>query len=77
MVRNNLVDMRHKLQDIQSNKTFLESKIQEYEKKLLDLKGNNGDNQSAGNKAQQHQLSQKISSLSATLLKKVLSGSQK
>ena len=32
--------MRTKLSDIQNNKSFLEKKIFEYEKKLKELKGN-------------------------------------
>ena len=31
--------MKHKLQDIQHNKHYLEKKIGEYERKLDDLKG--------------------------------------
>ena len=38
-MKGNLLDMRHKLSDIQNNKTFLEKKIYEYERKLNELKG--------------------------------------
>jgi len=37
-VKSNLIDMKTKLHDIQSNKQFLEKKINEYEKKLTELK---------------------------------------
>jgi hypothetical protein len=39
IVKNSLVDMKSKLQDIQNNKMYLEKKIYEYEKKLTELKG--------------------------------------
>ena len=48
-VKGNLNDMRHKLQDIQNNKTFLEKKIYEYEKKLSELKGNGSNNNTSSN----------------------------
>ena len=36
--------MKHKLQDIQHNKQYLEKKIYEYEKKLNELKGTSTQN---------------------------------
>lgn len=37
--KSSMFDMKHKLQDIQHNKNYLEKKIHEYEKKLNDLRG--------------------------------------
>lgn len=51
--------MRYKLFDIQSNKMFLEKKIQEYEKKLNELKGGNKKYSESKNKIQKANSSQK------------------
>ena len=73
-----MVDMRHKLCDIQTNKMFLEKKIQEYEKKLNEIKGmpKTDENNQASN-IQKSKTLTKINTLSASILEKVLSESRR
>jgi len=81
-VKNNLVDMRNKLNDIQNNKTFLEKKIYEYEKKLVELKGGpqNSSGAAYGNEPLKNSNglnTQKIDISSSSFLEKSLLDSKK
>jgi len=71
--------MKHKLNDIQHNKQYLEKKIQEYEKKLHELRGGpGGSSGEKGDKQGTHQsFGNKLNTLSNTVLDKVLSESRK
>lgn len=45
-------EMRNKLIDIQNNKQYIEQKIQEYERKLVQLKGSSSSGLTAGGGSQ-------------------------
>jgi hypothetical protein len=68
--------MKHKLTDIQHNKQYLEKKIQEYERKLLELRGGALGN-SIEKTEKMNNYTNKLNTLSGAILDKVLSESRK
>eukprot|EP00347_Sterkiella_histriomuscorum_P016763 403351945 len=75
--KGSLIDMKHKLQDIQHNKQYLEKKIYEYERKLNELKGATSSQQNSGSECDRNIHAQKyndrkLSQLSAAILEKVI-----
>lgn len=63
--------MKHKLQDIQHNKQYLEKKIHEYERKLNELKGGSNPDTRL-NQNSSGAFANKLNTLSTAILEKVL-----